>query len=165
MLYLIDASVLITAQNTYYPLDSVPEYWGWLCHVCTEGHTKVPLETYDEIKDGGDDLAAWIKEDGNKAALLLDEQADQAVVTRVISEGYAPDLDDVEMEQLGRDPFLIAYAITDPAQRCVVTTEVSKPTRQRANRHIPDVCDSLGVRCVDAFQFARALTFKTNWAL
>ncbi len=30
MLYLFDANVLITASNTYYPIDQVPEYWAWL---------------------------------------------------------------------------------------------------------------------------------------
>ena len=30
MLYLLDANVLITANNLYYPIDSVPEYWEWL---------------------------------------------------------------------------------------------------------------------------------------
>lgn len=30
MLYLIDANILITANNNYYPVDAVPEYWAWL---------------------------------------------------------------------------------------------------------------------------------------
>ncbi len=33
MLYLIDASMLITASNSYYPLDSVPEFWELLATV------------------------------------------------------------------------------------------------------------------------------------
>ena len=28
MLYLLDANVLITAHNLYYPIDSVPEFFG-----------------------------------------------------------------------------------------------------------------------------------------
>ena len=28
MLYLLDANVLITAHNLYYPIDAVPEFWG-----------------------------------------------------------------------------------------------------------------------------------------
>jgi len=27
MLYLLDANVVITAHNTYYGLDAVPEFW------------------------------------------------------------------------------------------------------------------------------------------
>ena len=46
----------------------------------------------------------------------------------------ASDLKDDEVERLGRDPFLIAHALVDPEHRCVVTTENSKPKKQRANR-------------------------------
>jgi Domain of unknown function (DUF4411) len=95
--------------------------------------------------------------------MLLDEKVDQRLVARVISEGYAPDLTEDEILQLGRDPFLIAYALADPVNRCVVTTEASKPTKQRQNRRIPDVCASLGVKCCDTFAMARALGFKTGW--
>jgi hypothetical protein len=31
MLYLFDANVLITANNTYYPVSDVPEYWESPC--------------------------------------------------------------------------------------------------------------------------------------
>jgi hypothetical protein len=32
MLYLLDANVLITAHNTYYAIDQVPEFWEWIAH-------------------------------------------------------------------------------------------------------------------------------------
>lgn len=163
MLYLLDANVLITAHNMYYPLSRVPEFWGWLVHVGAAGHVKIPLEIYEEISDGSDALAAWVGESDPRSALVLSEEVDAALVTRVITEGYAADLTDDEMEQVGRDPFLIAYALAAPDDRCVVTTEVSKPRRTRANRHIPDVCRTLGVRCIDSFQLMRALDFSTSW--
>ncbi len=88
---------------------------------------------------------------------------DEALVARVTESGYAPDLSDEEVERVGRDPFLIAHALRVPAQRTVVTTEVSKPTKRRANRHIPDVCRDLGVRCCNTFEFIKALDFTTGW--
>lgn len=63
---------------------------------------------------------------------------------------------------LGRDPFLIAYAIANPSKRRVVTTEVSKPKKQRGNRHIPDVCDELGVLHCNTFRFIDELDFTTR---
>lgn len=168
MLYLLDANVLITAHNQYYPIDAFPEFWAWLRHVAADGHLKIPTEVYEEIKDGGTDentdlLFAWIKDADNRAAILLDEEPDAALVDSVIQTGYAADLTDDEIEQLGRDPFLIAYALASSANRCVVTTEVSKPSRTRQNRHIPDVCNSLGVNCCNTFAMIRALGFKTSW--
>ena len=96
-------------------------------------------------------------------ALRLDEDVDQKLVERVTQSGYAPDLNDEEVERLGCDPFLIAYALGDAAQRAVVTTEVSRPSRKRANRHIPDVCRHLKVDCYNTFQFIKALNFTTGW--
>lgn len=114
-------------------------------HNGTEGRVKMPLEVYEEIKDGNDDLARWAGEAEDKEALLLNEDADPSVVSRVINDGYAPDLADDEVEKVSRDPFLMAYTLAAPGDRSVVTTEGSKPKRQRANRHVPDVCDDLGI--------------------
>jgi len=52
---------------------------------------------------------------------------DIPLVSKVTDEGYAPDLTDDEVEKIGRDPFLIAYALAAVGERCIVTTEVSKP--------------------------------------
>jgi hypothetical protein len=94
---------------------------------------------------------------------LLDEEVVTYLVQKAVMVGYAPDLTDDEVGQLGRDPFLVAYAMTNPADRCVVTVEASKPARKRQNRHLPDVCKSLGVNCCDPFAMNRVLEFRTNW--
>ena len=168
MLYLLDANVLITANHLYYPIDVVPEYWEWLRHMARAGHAKIPVEVFEELRDGPDDaevdlLYAWAQDAANRAAILLQEEVDVALVQRVILEGYAPDLTDDEVVKVGRDPFLIAYALASPGDRCVVTVEASKPSRQRANRHVPDVCKSLGVTSQNPFEMNRALGFKTRW--
>lgn len=145
MLHLLDANVLITANSLYYPLARVPEFWEWLVQMGIDGQVKMPIEMVEEIRAGNDDLSGWLSDHDHLEALRLDEEADVALVRRVIDEGYASDLTDQEVEIMGRDPFLISYALRDPSARCVVTTEVSRPKRMRANRHIPDVCDHLGI--------------------
>ena len=80
----------------------------------------------------------------------------------VTEQGYARDLADDEIEKIGSDAFLIALAFADAGNRCVVTTESSKPSRTRANRHVPDVCRDLDVDCIDTFQLIRRLDFRTN---
>jgi hypothetical protein len=162
-LHLLDASVLITANRLYYPLERVPEFWEWLVHHGTDGQIKMPVEMVEEIRDGTDNLADWLSDRDHLAALLLDEEADVALVQRVINEGYAPDLTDQEVEIIGRDPFLIAYALQALDSRCIVTTEVSKPRRLRAHRHLPDVCMQMQVTWMDTFGLLRALNFSTSW--
>lgn len=160
MIYLLDANVLITAKNQYYEFGRVDQYWEWLAFQGEQGHVKIPIEIYEEITVGKDDLAAWAK--ANKEALLLEEEVDVGLVQHVTSAGYAPDLTDIELEAVGRDPFLIAYALVDVENRTVVTGEV-RSNKQRQNRPIPSVCDTLGVKSCDQFAFGRSLDFRTNW--
>jgi hypothetical protein len=167
MLYLLDANVLITANNSYYPVDVVPEYWAWLLHMGQAGHIKMPLEIFEEVKDGPQDAAkdllfSWIQQDESKNALILHEGVNIDHVQNVVNTGYANDLTDDEVEQIGRDPFLVAYAMADQ-NRCVVTVEVSKPSKKRHNRHVPDVCKTVGVRSCDPFMLNRELGFRTDW--
>ncbi len=163
MLYLLDANVLIDASRDYYPLERVPEFWEWLVHQGAEGSVKLAVEIHDEIKDGKDALGEWARHAETKSALLLREEVDVALVRRVVEVGYAEDLTDDEVERLGRDPFLVAYALGESDERCVVTSEGSKPSKERANRRVPDVCDALGAKWLDPFGFYRELDFKTHW--
>ncbi len=161
-LYLLDANVLIDAQRDYYPFEMVPEFWDWLVHMARQGTIKVPRQVYDALTEGNmDALAEWLKD--NKSDLLFDEEVDFEILNRVIEQGYAPDLTESEVATLNQDPFLIAYALADAGQRCVVTTEVSRPSKIRANRHIPDVCRDLGVSCCNTFTLLRELDFRTGW--
>lgn len=57
MLYLLDANVLIDANRDYYPIGRIPEFWEWLVEMGSENQVKVPIEVYEEVKDGKDDLA------------------------------------------------------------------------------------------------------------
>lgn len=165
MLFLLDANVLIDANRDYYAIKSVPEFWEWLVYHGEQGNVKIPIEIYEELTNGDDDLADWAKRSETKTALLLEEDVEVSLVQRILREGYAPDLNDTEVAQLGRDPFFIAYALnrTSDNQRCIVTTESSKPSKNRANRHIPDVCGSFGIPCCNSYEFFKALGFRTNW--
>jgi Domain of unknown function (DUF4411) len=162
MLYLLDANVVITAHNTYYPIDRVPEFWTWLQHQGAAGLVKIPIEIMEEVREGrhDDTLLNWIMNDLNRGSLLLGEEVSLDLLRRVVTEGYAPDLTDVQIEELGRDPFLVAYALAD-AERCVVTTEVSKPAKTRQNRQLPDVCQTFGVAWCGPFKLNSELGFNT----
>lgn len=166
MLYLLDANVLITANSTYYPIDQVPEFWSWIHHQGSAGNVKLPREIMEEVKAGRKDkdpLIDWLSEPEIEAALLLEEVVDIDLVQHVVSNGYASDLADDEVDKIGRDPFLIAYALAASADRIVVTIEVSKPSATRQNRKIPDVCQTLGVQSCGPFTLNRVLGFRTGW--
>lgn len=165
MLYLLDANVLIDAKRDYYQMNRVPEFWAWLIYMGESSNVKIPIEIYEEITTGSgtDPLVPWLKDTRTKQALILDEDVDVDLVAKIIDEGYASDLTDDEVVTLGRDPFLIAYAMQDPHGRCIVTTECSKPRRIRANRHLPDVCDQFSIQHCNTYQLINDLDFNTKW--
>lgn len=117
MLYLLDANTLIDAKRDYFQFERVPEFWDWLQNQGKIGNIKVPLEIYEEFEesrksDGSrDELSEWAASSAVREALLLAEDADPELVAFVTTNGYAADLEDDEIEKIGRDPFLIAYAL------------------------------------------------------
>ena len=167
MLYLLDANVPIDANRDYYPVDRVPEFWDWLVAMGELGQVKIPLEIYEEIvlprppPGRTDALVDWLT--NHRDALLLGEHAEVDLVGDVIEQGYAADLTEDEIEKIGRDPFLIAYALADVHNRRVVTNEQSRPSRRRANRQLPDVGRQFNVLCVSPFDMIRELDFRTDW--
>ncbi|NEJ01957.1 DUF4411 family protein [Rhizobium leguminosarum] len=161
MVRLLDANVLITAHNLYYPINRVPEFWEWLVHMGNTNRLKIPVEILEEIIEKSP-IGQWLKEADNAASLRLDEDADPGLVQTVIA-AYAADLNDTEFIEIGRDPFLIAYAMANRAERTIVTVEASKPKTQRANRRISDVCNDLRINWCDSFQMLSVLNFTTSW--
>lgn len=162
MVYLLDASVLITAHNSYYALERVPEFWAWLVHHGAAGAVKLPSEIYAEVEDGNDALAEWMREAATKEALLLGEQADAEMVQQVLAR-YGDNLSEEDLIEIGNDPFLIAAGLAHLEGCSVVTAEVSKPARTGARRHIPNVCQDCDVRWLTPIQFLAALDFSTSW--
>lgn len=137
MLYLLDANVLIDADRDYYPIHRVPQFWAWILDnakrdrigVCREVLSEISLP---KIKGKRDDrLTDWVKK--NSSILLLPETPDRARVSHVLYKGYAPDLSESEIQVLGTDPYLIAYATAARTERCIVTCEVSTPRKKRKN--------------------------------
>lgn len=169
MLYLLDANTLIDAKRDYYPISRIPEFWDWIIYQGKQGNLKIPIEVYEEFSDTKDkngekdSLATWADQIEVKESLLLKEEAEQDLVARITYGGYLSNPTDDELQKIGRDPFLLSYALKDIENRSIVTTESSKPSRQGANRHIPDVCDDFSIRCINNFRMIREMNFSTNW--
>ena len=159
MLYLLDANVLIRAHEDYYPLDRIPQFWDWLTAQASAGRVKMPLEIHDEIATGTGVLKDWITSRHVKNELILPEEVDSTLLNHVLNTAYGPNLTDQEHEQVGRDPFLVAYGLMGK-DRVIVTKEVPKPSKSRGNRKVPDACDSVEVPWTPDFKFYRDLDFR-----
>jgi len=169
LLYLLDANTLIDAKRDYYPIHAVPEFWEWLVFHGQQGNIKIPIEVYEEFGDtkdadgNKDALATWAEQVEVKESLLFEEAAEQGLVARITYGGYVPNPTDDDLVKIGRDPFLLSYALKDIENRCIVSTEVSKPSKKGANRKVPDVCHDFKIRCINNFQMFRELNFSTGW--
>ena len=163
-MYLLDANVLIRADADFYALNRIPQFWDWLIDQGARGNAKLPAEIHDEIANGSDALAAWVKDKDVKEALLLDETPDPQLVRRCLRDGYQshdPRFTDRELQKIGRDAFLVAYGIAD-AGRVIVTREVSKRTKRLGSSKLPDACDDCGVKWTTDFEMYRMLNFNLN---
>ena len=157
VLYLLDAGVLLAANRLYYPKDRLPQFWTWLLDLAEMGRIKLPGEIFDKVMAGDEDLADWAGQ--HFLTLRLDEYVDGTIADRIVNEGYAPDLSLSELESIGLDPFMVAYASISPETRTVVTTEESAPSKRRANKRLPDVCRQFNIQCISTFELMSALDF------
>ena len=129
----------------------------------------MPFEIHNEIAISTGLLSDWVCSPNIRTAIVLDEEANAGAVNRVLTEGYGENLTDSDLEKIGQDPFLIAYALA-AADRTVVTKETPRPGAMRANRKIPDICDTLNIQWMRDFDLYRTLHFTTasrwtTWAL
>lgn len=161
MLYLLDSSSVISVQNTDYSHDCVPEFWEWLQFQFRRGVCKIPPSIFAEIKPSDEKFKNWIT--SNERSVVFAREENLGLVRKVVAEGYGENLSDVGLEKIGADPFLIASALEDRERRAVVTHEASKPSRMRANRQIPDICNELDIKWMNTVGFIKALNFKTKW--
>ncbi|MCY4288703.1 MAG: DUF4411 family protein [Aestuariivita sp.] len=139
-----------------YPLDLLPKYWEWLLSYAENNAIKVPLEIYEEIEDKKTDLlSGWIKQTDVKKVLQLREEAEPDNL-KMVRATYGENLSEVELETIGADLFLISYAVGNP-NRVIVTNEISRSRRIRANRTIPDICRDLKIEWMPDITLYREL--------
>jgi hypothetical protein len=160
--YCVDSNTFIEAKNRYYGLDFCPAFWSWLDQQAEAGALICVRSIYDEIADGGDELATWIRErNGHKWLHRVDaaetQQAYRAVVAHV--EGRRNHYTDEAIARFmaKADPWLIAYCLAHG--HTLVTHERSQPEARSAVK-IPDVCLALNVLVENPFEMLRALNAR-----
>ena len=157
MVRLLDANVFITAKNTYYGLDLVPAFWSWLEEQASAGAIASTDLVYKELRNGGDDLAEWVKDHQDS---LFHVESTSAVVAGYVAAldtwaraaGYKPHV--VEDFMDCADPFLVGVAAE---LGYIVVTQETPAGSKRKKVKIPDACASLGVQFENTFEMMRVL--------
>ncbi|MCE5175798.1 MAG: DUF4411 family protein [Bacteroidales bacterium] len=160
--YCLDANVLIEAWQKYYCPDVCPDYWTILAELGRQDIIFIPEMVSNEILRTEDDLAEWLKSSGipirkideQTASCLKDIFAANPIHKRLV--------DSVKGRSLA-DPWVIAHAI---CERATVVTKEEKITALISTKiKIPNVCENMGVKWINDFDFIRELNIQFSCKL
>ncbi len=157
-IYVLDASVFITARRTYYGLDFCPGFWQALLYHHRFGDLLSIDKIEEEILEGTDELRDWVANDVPAGFFVTSSEPDILhSYTQIIDwVDQNPQYTQAAKNEYADDPdgWLVAYA---HAKDCVVVTQEVLDPNIRRGIPIPNVCDAFGVECINTFDMLRAL--------
>jgi Domain of unknown function (DUF4411) len=160
-IYVLDSNFFIQAHRVSYPLDVAFSFWNKVKQLAGEGKIisidKVKAELYDK----NDALEEWCI-----ANLPVDFFKDSSQIMTAYGQvsawaysrsgHYLPNAMNEFLDADEADAFLVAYSLTDSANRILVTQEVSEPARQNKIK-IPEACIALNVNYINTINMFRQL--------
>jgi len=151
--YMLDSSVLIESHQRNYPMDVNETFWVKLDALIVAGHACMPDEVYREIEKKADALFEWCA-DRKDALVMSIDVAEQVAVAEVL-KAHERLVDTKKGRSMG-DPWVIAFAKVHSA---IVVTE-EHLTRNLVAPRIPDVCEAMGIVCINTLGLVRAEKWK-----
>lgn len=135
----------------------MPAFWTWLEDQAAAGEIASTDMIYDELKDGGDDLADWVRD---RRELIFHVPSSSQTVAQAVgrlgtwvqSENYKPHVLADFMDSA--DPFLVGAALETGS---TLVTQETPAGASRKKAKIPDACRHLGVNYENTFEMMRAL--------
>lgn len=160
--YCLDANVLIQAWQKYYNPKFCPAYWEVLNELGKQGKIFLPEVVYEEITRTEDDLTKWLK--SSKIPIFKITEPVTICLQNIYSNNpiHKNLVDNTKARSLA-DPWVIAHALHENA---VVVTKEEKVTALSSTRiKFPNVCDNMGIRWINDFQFIDELGIKFSCSL
>lgn len=153
MKYSLDTSAITGAWRKHYPQDIFPSLWRQhLPDLISSGELRAIYEVRVELERQDDELLKWMLE-REEVFVEIDDHI-QLQVQEILRRHRT--LIDARKGRSGADPFVIALA---RRENCAVLTE-ERASGSLKRPHIPDVCQALGVPCLDLLQLMR----KEGWS-
>jgi len=160
--YCLDANVLIQAWQKYYNPKFCPDYWEILIELGKQQRIFIPELVHEEITRTEDDLSNWLKVSNLPIERIVEP------VTKCLQDIYLTDpvhknlVDNTKARSLA-DPWVIAHAIDKNATVVTKEEKISAVSSKRIK--IPNVCDNMGVRWINDFEFIEEIGVKFKCAL
>jgi hypothetical protein len=154
MAYLIDSNVLIEAKNKHYGFDFHPGFWDWLLDANAGGHLFSVEKVAEELRDGGDELADWVRDRDETFFLPPDDQVVASLQACSVWVNECGLYEPVAVATFlqAADYYLVAHAHAH--QHVVVTHEVAADSRLKVK--IPNACAGMAVQCMTPFEMLSA---------
>jgi len=159
--YVVDSNFFIQAHRATYPLDIATSFWNKVKQLAQAGTIVSIDKVRNELYDKNDELEAWCREnlpndffkDSDDVMLQYGQVSSWAIS---LSYHFLPNALNEFLDADEADAFLVAYALANANQRIIVTQEVSQPGRRNKIK-IPEPCQALGVRYMNAMEMFRTL--------
>ncbi len=154
--YCLDANFFIQAWNKYYSPDFFPNYWEYIDSLGQQGRLFVSDAVKDEIGKKDDTLKVWL----DSRPHLVKKRTPRVgqFLTQILGQHPTHKFLVSQTGRSAADPWVIAHAMAEGA--VVVSKEERTLTPITNKIKIPDVCNNMGVRCIDDFGFIRELNLK-----
>lgn len=155
--YCLDSGIFIEAWNKYYSPIFCSDYWDILSELGKKDAIIVPSSVKEEIYKIDDKLKEWLEEHE-----FLIRDIDEKVQTSLKlifdkDEKHKRLVDSIKGRSMA-DPWVIAHAL---AEKATVVTKENKEINMDTDRiKIPNVCDNMGIRCIDDFQFINEVQIR-----
>lgn len=152
-MYCIDTSALIHGWRRDYPPDVFKSLWEQLDQLIRQCKLFSSIEVLLELERGGDDIYNWAKK---RKHIFLEADEEVQKVLAAIVDKFPLFVPQDSSDGIWADPYVIAIAASN--KWTVVTGE--KAVGPGAKRlKIPNVCQAIGVECIDFLKLIR----KEGW--
>ena len=158
-MYLLDTNVFIEAKNRYYAFDLAPGFWEWLEADAAAGAIGSIDEVKDELTDGADELAQWVRtHPGMFASADALTAVKLAELSKWASSGQFTQAAVDEFLSVA-DYYLVAHAA---AHGHTVVTHEGYQAEAKKRILIPNACRALGVPYCNTFAMLRSREVRLN---
>lgn len=154
--YLIDTNIFIESAYRFYAFDICPGFWEFLKKCSESDSVKSIDKVYNEITSDNPNLQDFKERLKNRGFFLS--------IENINAESYANISQTLQTMQYtqkaisdfssGADYFLIALAYQEAYT--IVTHEAKSGNNAKNAIKIPNVCERLGINCIDVAEFLRS---------
>ncbi len=161
--FVLDTNIFIAAFRSYYKPSLCPGFWQALAYYHSCGRILSIDKVLNELAAIGDEIYEWalgMPSDffaaTNKPSVWV--ESDKMMAKVRARKQYTDQVSDAFAAKADR--WLVAYAM---ATGSTVVTEEARNYEAKGRVLIPNVCDDVGVNCINTFSMLNDLCIVFNW--